>query len=110
MSNCDDAARLPSGERMREIATILATGVLRQRQRAASPGENSRRNLVESARDGLDPHPAEGVRTPLSSVVKDFRFLMLRNCGHLPWIERQAKDEFFRVIREELRDATTGRK
>ncbi len=53
-----------------------------------------------------DPHPAEGVRTPLSSVVKDFRFILLRNCGHLPWIERQAKDEFFRVIREELRDAT----
>ena len=53
-----------------------------------------------------DPHPAEGVRTPLSSVVKDFRFILLNNCGHLPWIERQAKDEFFRVIRDELRDAT----
>lgn len=57
-----------------------------------------------------DPHPAEGVQKPLSSVVKDFRFLLLRNCGHLPWVERQAKDEFFRVIRAELRDATTGRK
>jgi len=52
-----------------------------------------------------DPHPAEGVRKPLSSVVKDFRFILLRNCGHLPWIERQAKDEFFRVMRKELRDA-----
>ena len=50
-----------------------------------------------------DPHPAEGVKKPLSRMLKDFRFILLRNCGHTPWIERQARDEFFRVLRKELK-------
>ena len=50
-----------------------------------------------------DPHPAEGVRKPLAGVLKDFRFILLDKCGHRPWIERQARDEFFRVLGEELR-------
>lgn len=50
-----------------------------------------------------DPHPAEGIRKPLSAVLKDFRFILLENCGHTPWIERRAKDEFYRILKEELR-------
>ena len=50
-----------------------------------------------------DPHPAEGVQKPLSAVLKDFRFFLLKNCGHMPWIERQAKDEFYRILEEHLR-------
>ncbi|MCX5999000.1 MAG: alpha/beta hydrolase [Chloroflexi bacterium] len=50
-----------------------------------------------------DPHPAEGVERPLSAVLKSFRFILLRNCGHMPWIERQARDEFYRVLKDELR-------
>jgi pimeloyl-ACP methyl ester carboxylesterase len=49
-----------------------------------------------------DPHPAEGVREPLSKVLKDFRFILLEHCGHLPWIERQAKDKFYELVRKEL--------
>jgi pimeloyl-ACP methyl ester carboxylesterase len=49
-----------------------------------------------------DPHPAEGVQKPLSSVLKDFRFILLKNCGHKPWIEQKARGEFFRILREEL--------
>lgn len=49
-----------------------------------------------------DPHPAEGVQKPLTYVLKDFRFILLKNCGHKPWIERQARGEFFRILREEL--------
>ncbi len=33
-----------------------------------------------------DPHPAEGVQKPLSAVLKSFRFILLENCGHRPWI------------------------
>jgi pimeloyl-ACP methyl ester carboxylesterase len=55
-----------------------------------------------------DPHPAEGVREPLSRVVKDFRFILLEKCGHLPWTERQARDAFFRILREELRGERAG--
>jgi pimeloyl-ACP methyl ester carboxylesterase len=48
-----------------------------------------------------DPHPPAGVRDPLSQVIKDFRFILLENCGHTPWIERQAKDRFYKILREE---------
>jgi pimeloyl-ACP methyl ester carboxylesterase len=50
-----------------------------------------------------DPHPFEGVEKPLSQIVRDFRFILLKNCGHEPWIERAAKDKFYEIIKEELR-------
>lgn len=50
-----------------------------------------------------DPHPAEGVQKPLSAVLKDSRFILLKNGGHMPWIERQARDEFYRILEEHLR-------
>ncbi|MGD8968682.1 MAG: alpha/beta hydrolase [Anaerolineae bacterium] len=49
-----------------------------------------------------DPHPAEGVEKPLASVLGCFRFILLQNCGHQPWAERQARDPFYRVLEEEL--------
>src|SRR5271165_569270 len=39
-----------------------------------------------------DPHPAEGVQDALTRVLKNFRFILLKNCGHKPWVERQARD------------------
>ncbi len=48
-----------------------------------------------------DPHPAEGVRAPLAGLLHDFRFILLPHCGHEPWREREAKEEFYRVLREE---------
>jgi pimeloyl-ACP methyl ester carboxylesterase len=58
---------------------------------------------VAAIHGDYDPHPAEGVQKPLSAILKSFRFTLLKNCGHKPWIERQARDEFFRVLQEELR-------
>ena len=49
-----------------------------------------------------DPHPAEGVQKPLSKVLKDFRFILLEKCGHTPWMEKRARDEFFRSLKKEL--------
>ncbi len=49
-----------------------------------------------------DPHPIEGVRDPLSRVLNDFRFILLEQCGHLPWIERRARERFFQILREEI--------
>jgi pimeloyl-ACP methyl ester carboxylesterase len=45
-----------------------------------------------------DPHPFEGVRDPLSWVLRDFKLVLLKNCGHKPWIERQAKENFLRFL------------
>lgn len=50
-----------------------------------------------------DPHPAEGVQKPLTIILKSFRFILLKDCGHKPWIERQARDRFYRILKEELR-------
>jgi len=49
-----------------------------------------------------DPHPAEGVKVPLSGVLKDFRFILIEKCGHTPWIERQGREKFYRILREEV--------
>jgi len=49
-----------------------------------------------------DPHPVEAVKTPLTAMLKNFQFILLKNCGHKPWIERQAKDAFFRILAQEL--------
>jgi pimeloyl-ACP methyl ester carboxylesterase len=55
-----------------------------------------------------DSHPAAGVRHPLSRVLRDFRFVLLERCGHEPWVEKHAKDEFFRVLHSEI-DASLPR-
>lgn len=49
-----------------------------------------------------DPHPAAGVEQPLASVLKDFRFVLLTHCGHRPWIEQSAREDFFRILKKEL--------
>lgn len=49
-----------------------------------------------------DAHPAEGVRTPLTDVLEDFRFILLERCGHVPWTERHARDAFYRRLEEIL--------
>ena len=49
-----------------------------------------------------DPHPADGVRIPLLSVIKKFKFILLKKCGHRPWLERYARDKFYKIIKEEL--------
>lgn len=49
-----------------------------------------------------DPHPAEGVKIPLSNVIEDFQFYLLKKCGHSPWKERYAKNRFYEIISEEI--------
>jgi hypothetical protein len=42
------------------------------------------------------------VRKPLLETLKDFRFILLGKCGHKPWIEKQARDEFFKILYGEM--------
>lgn len=49
-----------------------------------------------------DPHPASGVEKPLAAVLRDFRFVLLKNCGHRPWIEREAGEDFFRILNAQI--------
>jgi len=49
-----------------------------------------------------DPHPVDGVREPLSKVLTTFRCITLKNCGHRPWIERDAIDPFYSALMREI--------
>lgn len=58
---------------------------------------------VTAIHGDYDSHPAEGVQKPLTGILENFRFILLKSCGHKPWIESQARDEFFRILKAELR-------
>ena len=60
------------------------------------------RCAVVAIHGDYDPHPAAGVRAPLSRVLKDFRFILLERCGHRPWLERGARDRFYDILNAEL--------
>lgn len=49
-----------------------------------------------------DPHPYQGVAKPLSQMIKDFRLVLMKNCGHKPWMERNSKNEFYEALQKEL--------
>ena len=53
----------------------------------------------------VDPHPSEGVFIPLKKTLTDFKCVLLDKCGHKPWIEREAKEAFYLILKKELRDS-----
>jgi pimeloyl-ACP methyl ester carboxylesterase len=57
---------------------------------------------VTAIHGDYDPHPFEGVKEPLSKVLKNFRFFLLDKCGHQPWIERETRDKFYNLLENEI--------
>jgi pimeloyl-ACP methyl ester carboxylesterase len=49
-----------------------------------------------------DSSPAAGVAEPLSAALEEFRFTVLDRCGHTPWLERYATDEFYSTLLAEI--------
>ncbi len=45
-----------------------------------------------------DPHPYEGVKEPISRELKAFEFVLLEDCGHYPWYEKNTREEFFEIL------------
>jgi pimeloyl-ACP methyl ester carboxylesterase len=83
------------GKVWREVRTLRRSGeLLAYGKKITCP--------VVALHGTYDPHPFEGVRKPLTSVLKDFRFKLVERCGHYPWIERQAKETFYKILKEEL--------
>jgi pimeloyl-ACP methyl ester carboxylesterase len=72
-------------------------------------GEKIRCEVVAIHGD-YDPHPAEGVKEPLSRIIKDFRFLLLKRCGHYPWLEQHARDMFYNILKSEVGLCNNNRK
>jgi pimeloyl-ACP methyl ester carboxylesterase len=101
--------RLSEVERV-EALTLVET--LQNPTTGDQPGVLARFGALMSSADMYDPlehqseaievhgsydsHPYEGVKDPLSSVLRDFRFILLDECGHERWFEKAAKSVFTR--------------
>ncbi len=49
-----------------------------------------------------DPHPGPLIRAGLAPHLPQLEYRELGRCGHYPWLERLARDEFFATLREWL--------
>lgn len=79
----------------REAAALRASGEL------LALGKQIRCPVLALHGD-YDSHPAESVREPLREVVRDFRFVLLEDCGHQPWTEKRAREKFLEILKAEL--------
>ncbi|MBL6990517.1 MAG: alpha/beta hydrolase [Bacteriovoracaceae bacterium] len=50
----------------------------------------------------FDPHGLEGIEPFLRSCIENIKFHILKKCGHYPWIERDALDNFYKLIKMNL--------
>jgi len=46
-----------------------------------------------------DPHPGDMIHASLQHYIQDMEYHRLDRCGHSPWIEKYARDEFFAILR-----------
>lgn len=49
-----------------------------------------------------DPHPSYAIQATLKKLSLNSQFYTLKNCGHTPWKEREAKDAFYEVLDKEI--------
>jgi pimeloyl-ACP methyl ester carboxylesterase len=47
-----------------------------------------------------DPHPGKMIRDNLKHYIPQLEYHEFEKCGHAPWIEKYAKGDFFRVMRD----------
>jgi pimeloyl-ACP methyl ester carboxylesterase len=107
MSQADFYDPLPMSGEALELRPDIYQGVWNGAKDLRRSGELLKRGKqiqcpVVALHGDHDPHPAEGVQKLLSATLKSFRFILLEKCGHTPWMEKQARDEFFRILRVEV--------
>ncbi len=107
LSRADSYDPLPHDDEMLECQYDVFQGVWEQASKLRSSGKLLELGKkihcpVVAIHGDYDPHPAEGVKEPLARVLKDFRFILLEKCGHRPWLERNARDRFYNILKEEV--------
>lgn len=107
ISKTDAYDPLPDDKEKVEVQQSIYQGVWPEASELRKSGKLLQLGLkiqcsVVAIHGDYDPHPAEGIKGPLSKVIKDFRFILLEKCGHKPWIERNAKDKFYETLKNEL--------
>jgi len=107
ISKADSYKPVPEGDVRIEVRQDIFRNVWPEASKIRASGELLKlgqkiRCHVVAIHGDYDPHPADGVREPLDRVIRDFRFILLKNCGHKPWIEKEAKDQFYEILKKEL--------
>jgi pimeloyl-ACP methyl ester carboxylesterase len=107
LSHADAFDALPEQREQVNIDVAIYQSIWREASELRQSGELLRmastvRCETVAIHGDHDPHPPEGVRDCLSRAMTDFRFVLLPKCGHSPWNERAAQDEFFRLLEDEL--------
>ena len=107
ISKADSYDPLPHQSELLECQYDLYQNVWEQARKLRSSGEllelgKKIQCPVVAIHGDFDPHPAEGVKRPLSRILKDFRFILLQKCGHQPWIERSARNRFYSILKREV--------
>jgi pimeloyl-ACP methyl ester carboxylesterase len=109
ISRADAYDPLPEEDEETEVRYDIYAGVWSDAAELRSSGRllelgRSMKCPVVAIHGDYDPHPAAGVLGTLSYVLPEFRFVLLENCGHRPWRERQARDLFLSLLQEELEE------
>ncbi len=108
MSKADSYDPLPQEDELLDCRYKVFKGVweeardLRRSGKLLGLGSKIQCQVVAIHGD-YDPHPSEGVRDPLSGSLKDFKFILLKKCGHKPWIEREANEKFYKILKQEIK-------
>ncbi|AAM05261.1 TPA: alpha/beta hydrolase [Methanosarcina acetivorans] len=107
LSKVDTYDPLPHEVELIKCSYDVFKGVWREAHELRSSGKLLKlgtkvRCPVVAIHGDYDPHPFDGVKEPLSGVLKDFRFILLEKCGHRPWIEREAKEKFYELLEKEI--------
>lgn len=108
ISKADSYKPLPVGDELLECQYEIYQSVWKEAEELRSSGQLLELGKriecpVVAIHGDYDPRPPEGVNKPLSRVLKNFRFILLDNCGHYPWVEEEAKDRFYSILRECVR-------
>ena len=67
------------------------------------------RSRVLMLHGDYDPHPGAMIRDSLRPFVRELEYRELARCGHSPWLERSARDEFFSAMKRWLRAGRASR-
>lgn len=107
MSKADAYQPLPHEDELLDCSYEIFKGVweeasdLRRSGKLLELGREIQCQVVAIHGD-YDPHPFEGVREPLCRFLKDFKFILLEKCGHRPWIEKEVKERFYEILKQEI--------
>ena len=58
------------------------------------------KNKIVLIQGETDPHPARGITIPLQEIGVECESYILEKCGHSPFMEKYAKEDFYKILLE----------